>query len=764
MAKLIAAKSDDQFLWVDLMKAVALLWIFLNHTSEKLFGSPCFANPDPQWPPLAERIHQLTPIAGHGYWDLFLNFIRWIGWSGDQGVQLFLMVSGFGLAWGFLKKNVPDRLDPLWFYRRRLLRILPLWWAVHFLALSVAVMLGSPGLDDYRFYLSFIGIRATPELLYYIQPGWWYIGLLQQLYIVFPWLWYVLRKKNTVTFTVFFILIPLFIRLLGLLFFHEYLDAWSRGALFITRLPEFALGMLLATRLHSAPSAGLKQLVSNRTWAAAAATYALGFILSFSLAGMALSTVLLGTGAFLILLKPLNWFGSIASPLRVPLFWIGRHSYSLFLLHGFFVKFLVPSDYSVAPLKLVGQVTLALFLTVVSGFILDWIVDRVVSILKDVASRRGTGRAMAYCAGFVFFCFGSLMAGETLVRTYSPQEVFGWGERPSLEPHDRFGWRLIPNKTTRLRWETYDYLMKANSLGFPGPEFAAHKSQDCFRIFVTGDAFTSAEGVDTGLSWPRLLEHRLALKDSGRKVEVLNFAITGYGPLQEQSVVDSFVPIYRPDLIIIEMFVNDFQDVLTSNDGFQESIGFGRLSPESASSHLRFAHLSRFLKDKLIEPAIASVRSRPSPPYGYFLGNFAALEFKRTDIVRDGRGRVRASLEQIQKVANKWGAEVLLLMVPAPVQVCQSKNLTYYPHNVDLRDTTTFDLDLPQRMALEIADSLGIEFVDLRQVFVPQSGLCLYQASNMHWTREGHASVAEFLAKFLAGKMPREKRSAMELH
>jgi len=115
------------------------------------------------------------------------------------------------------------------------------------------------------------------------------------------------------------------------------------------------------------------------------------------------------------------------------------------------------------------------------------------------------------------------------VRRLDPQEVLGWGERPSLQPDPRYGYKLIPGQTTRLRWLSYDYVVQANELGFPGPLYPTERTPGTLRIIVTGDAYESAEGVDTGESWPRLLERRL--RERGVQAEVLNFSITGWlGP------------------------------------------------------------------------------------------------------------------------------------------------------------------------------------------------------------------------------------------
>jgi peptidoglycan/LPS O-acetylase OafA/YrhL/lysophospholipase L1-like esterase len=756
MVQSVSPKHTERLLWVDLMKAVALIWIFLNHASERLFGFPFFANPEQHWPAISERIRQLFPISGDGFQVAALNLLRWVGWTGDVGVQLFLILSGFGLTWGLLKKGTPDHLDQSAFYGRRLFRIFPQWWLLHLLVLPIVIVRGTSGLDDYRWYLSLVGIRVTPGLLYFIQPAWWFIGLLLQLYIVFPWLWSVLRKRGTTAAFILFVAAPLVIRLAGLLIFEEYLDAWSRGAIFVTRLPEFAFGMILAERLHASPPAIIERMTRWSAWFLGAGVYTLGLLLSFSLAGMALSTVLLGAGAFLILMKPLNWFGTRPSYLQSALSWTGRHSYSLFLVQDFFIRFLVPSGYTVPPSTLASAIALAFLLTLAAGSALDWVVDHTMNALKALARNKGVAKAVGYCVGLLLFCFGTLIAGELAVRTCSPQEVFGWGERPALEPHTRFGWRLIPSQSTRLQWESYDYVVSANSLGFPGKEYPATRSPNSYRILVTGDAFTSAEGVDTENAWPRLIEQRMNATDTSRKIEVLNFAITGYGPQQEQAVIDSFVPTYHPDLVLIQMFVNDFEDALISNDRFMSLIGFGRLSSESVAAYLSFAHLKKYIKDKMVKPAIAILRSNPSPPYGYYLGHFSAFDLRRRETAWKGKNAVRRSLEAIRATARDNNADLLLLMVPAPIQVCQPKDLSYYPRNVDLSDTSTFDLDLPQRTAHELAESLGIEIIDLRKLFAGAANVRSYQPDNEHWTAEGHQLVADYLTQFLNERMAPE--------
>ena len=96
-----------------------------------------------------------------------------------------------------------------------------------------------------------------------------------------------------------------------------------------------------------------------------------------------------------------------------------------------------------------------------------------------------------------------------------------------------------------------------------------------------GDAFTSAEGVDTDAAWPRLLERDLAERENPRPVQVQNFAITGYGPNQYVAVARAYLPQFRPDVLLVTMFVNEFDDAEKTDRQFRQSIGFGRTPADS---------------------------------------------------------------------------------------------------------------------------------------------------------------------------------------
>ena len=744
----ISGPGSD-LVWIDLMKGVALIWVFLNHCTDHIPGSPFFAYPTAHWPPFVVGFQQLMPIGGHGVWDLAFNVYRYIGWTGGTGVQLFLILSGFGLTWGLLKKNQQAPLAVLPFYRRRAERIYPLWWTLHILVFFPMLLAGRMNPDESSFWLSLVGFRATPKLMYFLNPAWWYIGLLIQLYLVYPILWRILQRKGPLWLIVVSFTAAFAIRGLGLFVFEGFLSAWSMGTIFITRLPEFALGMALASWNWKSPRVFDQQLRSWWTIAASFAFFAIGAALALDLLGMTFALFLLGTGAFGLLYAPLQKLGASRLPINRLIRWIGRHSYSLFLTHYFFVAVLLLGAQSIEFAKLTLLMIVAFILSALASVTIEWLVSMTVRVSKKLMLAVGELRFALAVSFIVLLLLFTLVAGESLVRKVDPQEVLGWGERSSLMADETFGWRLIPNRSTRLRWESYDYDVTANKLGFPGPDYHEQKQPGSLRILTTGDAFTSAEGVNTDQAWPRLLEKRLREKLSPRNVEVLNFGMTGYGPQQYTSIVDSFARIFHPDILIVEMFVNDYQDILVDVREAQNGIGFELPPQDGWRSYVRLSHLSRYTLQKLVKPLAAQALSRPSYSNGYFLGNFAAFERQGVVARLVPYSRVERCLQRIKHVSDSLGAKVIIVMVPASIQVCEPSQLDYYPRNVNIADTVEFDIELPQRKTREISASLGIKYLDLRTVLGASGPTCFYQGRNMHWTVAGHDTVANGIAELL---------------
>ncbi|MFT3893229.1 MAG: acyltransferase family protein [Anaerolineales bacterium] len=735
--------KKDRLLWVEWIKALALLWIFINHLSELYFGYPFVANPDVNWPPFSERLAQLLPLTSYGIWNIPANLLRYLGWFGDQGVQLFLIASGFGLTWGLLSRGVNSSISYKEFLQKRAARLYPLWWGVHAIFITTWLLTGwGLSLVDKNLYLSLLGLRITPESFYYFSPAWWYFGLILQLYLVFPLLWEGLRRLGPSRLLILTVVISLSIRALGLFTFTEYLDVWQRGGIFITRLPEFVFGMSFAAWLYQNPEQLSRRLRSVWTVLLSILAYAAGIAASLTLGGMIVAPFVLGVSVFILLYLVLekivprlpSWLSESGN-------WVGQHSYSLYLVHHPVILRLVSMG-ALLTISTMVRSAAALVLTVILALLLEWGVEKVSALLGKQIKTTGLFKTIFRVAVVGVSFVALLILGELAVRRFDPQEIFGWGERASLEIDDQFGWKLTPSKETHLRWLSYDYMMKANSLGFPGPDFPMEKPAGTYRVLVTGDAFSSAEGVNTDQAWPRLLQ-----TDLGSNVEVMNFAMTGYGPSQYARIVEKFTPVYKPDLIIVEVFVNDFFDAQMTDEQFQTSIGFFEPDQNGLYSIVRLENLRQYLRLDVAEPLGEMLLNKPRA-LGYFLGNFASFEKDMEPTISAGAQQMDEKLAQVQDVAEQNNAKVVVVMVPASIQVCKPDQLKYYPKNIDFGDSERFDQEMPQRLVSQITDKLGVPFVDLRNAFNTEQG-CSYQSRNMHWTVTGHQLVAEYIASVL---------------
>ena len=729
-----AVSRRASLVWLDALKGVAMLWIVLNHIVERIAGGEFVGNPEPHWPPLAARIAQFAAPVGSGIAGAILTLVRDIGWLGDQGVTLFLIASGFGIAYGLRARDV-DRVDLSAFYRARAKRIYPLWIAAHVVLLVVLYL--TWGKAGPSFVLSLIGIRCLPQTMYAFVPAWWYFGLLVQLYAITPFLWLALKRFGAVRVLVASCAIGFAARVVGLFALHSYLDEWSRGAIFVTRLPEYAFGMCLALWYAADQDGVSRALRRPLVLVAATATLVVGFLCAFTLAGMTIAPFAMGVGAFVLLAAAL---GGARPP--GALAWTGRNSYALYLVHQPFVGTFVP----VAPAPIgaiVAGIAAALACTAIAGRLLEAVVDRFVRTLAT-----GVVPVVRLALVAAIAAYGALLALDVAAAKVFPQEINGWGERPSLEPAADVGWKLIPSKTTRLRWVSYDYVVRSNALGFPGDDVAIEKPPGTLRVLVAGDAFTSGEGVGTNGAWPTLLQRDLA-KRLNRNVQVLNFGITGYGPDQEARVLREYVPRYKPDVVILESFVNAFEKLDSTDDEIRASIGFGSPPGGGLSATLHLSHLRAALQIAIFGPLEEYLTDQPDESD---VGLSDASAFLASD--PDNATEVaayEARVRQARDAARESGASFLLVLIPSRSEVCAASD--YRRGALLSLDAPTYVADRPRQQEVATATHLGVPYVDLRAPL--KAGACLYQRENMHFLEAGQALTARTVAGAIASSLKR---------
>lgn len=120
------------------------------------------------------------------------------------------------------------------------------------------------------------------------------------------------------------------------------------------------------------------------------------------------------------------------------------------------------------------------------------------------------------------------------------------------------GYALTPNVEGWYRREGETYI-RINSDGLRDTEHAKQKAENTFRIAVVGDSYAEALQVPLEKAFWKLLENKLQNCGAlgGRKIEIINFGVSGYGTAQELITLQQKVWEYSPDAILLAFTTNN---------------------------------------------------------------------------------------------------------------------------------------------------------------------------------------------------------------
>jgi hypothetical protein len=115
-------------------------------------------------------------------------------------------------------------------------------------------------------------------------------------------------------------------------------------------------------------------------------------------------------------------------------------------------------------------------------------------------------------------------------------------------------WRLRPGLD--VRWNSTAF--RTNQLGYRGPEITRAKPVGTFRVVVVGSSNTLGHGVDDEVVYTRQLEELLEARiGPGRRVEVVNLAVSGDSPTQRLLRLQDDASSLDPDWILCDVTALD---------------------------------------------------------------------------------------------------------------------------------------------------------------------------------------------------------------
>ncbi len=400
--------------WLEPVKALALLAILLNHLVEQFSPGSWFTVPRNNWSDFATRMSNVLPEGD----SVPIRLLVFLGWLGESAPGVFILLSGLGLTWSMLQEPAGSR----WvvsFFQRRLLRIFPLYVAMHFVILAGCLLVPTcdASLGRRATLLSLFGLRFTEDLFFYISPAWWFIWLILQLYLVFPILYLLLIRVGIPWFLVFTCAFTFVSRSLGLIY-SPSVSYWMTGIFFGTRLDEFCVGMVIAAALYRPGKCCLAVFPARTLLAGGTVIYIGGLVCSWTWWGSVVSNILVTVGMTGLFYAAWQGFLKGVPLLATTLEWVGLHAYAVFLLHH------TPLIWTVIFFQ--GDTAAqgaAAVLILALCFPLAWLIEMGVSKLQTLARDMKGSRALSVMSYSVAFWLLTVLLSVEL------QRLTAWGLR-----------------------------------------------------------------------------------------------------------------------------------------------------------------------------------------------------------------------------------------------------------------------------------------------------------------------------------------------
>ncbi len=341
-------------------------------------------------------IHHVLPQNSDLYQGPLAKISLWIGGavrSGGFGVDLFFALSSFLISELLIREyEKTNKIDVIAFYKRRALRILPLYYTFVFMSLFLFPRLFENESLNYPYNIGFLTIFANWTCAFWGYPTsvaapLWSISIEEQFYLVFPFMVMFFGIKHLKVLAFSFIGIATITRFVMLFFETPPTGVWCNT---FARLDPIAGGILLTVLLRN------KKLrpIENRGKQI--------FLCLFSIIVCILAATYLNIiGPSSILLYPIVALASVLIILSVispenknlkkysKLIYLGKISYGLYVFHILGIRLsillldnLIPSLKDYLIVHLIVHFLVALLLTIIMAIVSYNVLEKPFLMLK----------------------------------------------------------------------------------------------------------------------------------------------------------------------------------------------------------------------------------------------------------------------------------------------------------------------------------------------------------------------------------------------
>ncbi len=335
------------------------------------------------------------------------------------------------------------------------------------------------------------------------------------------------------------------------------------------------------------------------------------------------------------------------------------------------------------------------------------------------------------------------IAFEVILRIFS-YPVYGFS-KGLFQPDGIIGYKLSSNYSGLQSIYGKTIKIETNSKGMRDFREYSYKRTNKPRILIIGDSFSFGNSVELNESYVEYLR-----KNFNNNIEIINLAVPGYGINNEYlSFINEGIK-YKPDIIILQFAINDWDSYQIIKDFGKEVIDKNNSFIANKDGYLvnegegifRSAHL--FLLTKLRSYSFIYSKSRLalSSILNIFSKKNTPLHYLKEDS-KEYQKAYNAYYLLLEKIKNNTQAKIIVFVGPSKEdfvkteEIKEAYNLNYSVNTSQVKNNIK-----------KITESLNLTFIEIKadkpEIFLKVDG---------HWTPEENKKIADELYKSLKNEI-----------
>jgi hypothetical protein len=319
-----------------------------------------------------------------------------------------------------------------------------------------------------------------------------------------------------------------------------------------------------------------------------------------------------------------------------------------------------------------------------------------------------------------------------------------------MHPDRQLGFSLKPGLDIAFPSEAGQIAVKTLDAGIDSVGYRDLGTKAPFDAMAIGDSFTFCDDCPAESCWVKLLSQQTGLS-------IGDLGVNGYSNLAEANMLTKVGPVWKPKLVLLGFFPNDFKDnvhfnnwVRSDSDDYWTWMRRKRRS-DTSDWLARNSFLYRLFD--------ASRRYGDRKPVEYN-GNGVSLVLRSDDWwwgvverseVTPTYAITQQALASADAIAKKQGSHLVVLLFPFKEEVYWDVVRQHLKHGADLSDD---DVDAPLSTLGDFMSKQSIDYCNLTAPLREHArkGEQLYLKTSAHWTAAGNKVAADAILACLREK------------